>query len=252
MPLLQALIFDVDGTLADTERDGHRVAFNTAFAEHGLDWHWDEALYGELLRVSGGVERIDHYACTHRCWPVADAGERAALLRTLHASKTRHYVAHVASGGLALRPGVARLLRAAREEGLRLAIATTTTRDNVLALLAATLGPDSPAWFDAIGTALEVPVKKPDPAVYGWVLAQLGLSAGQAIAFEDSANGLRAARAVGLPCIVTPTAYTAAEDFTAATVVLRDLDRHPHSTTRGVTLVDVHGWHAAAANAAST
>jgi hypothetical protein len=98
MPL-RALTFDVDGTLADTERDGHRVAFNAAFAEHGLDWHWDEALYGELLCVSGGVERIDHYARAHRRWPVADPCQHERLLRTLHACKTRHYVARVAGGG---------------------------------------------------------------------------------------------------------------------------------------------------------
>jgi HAD superfamily hydrolase (TIGR01509 family) len=243
MPL-RALIFDVDGTLADTERDGHRVAFNTAFAEHGLDWHWDEALYGELLRVSGGVERMAHYAQGWRRWPVTDEAERSALLRALHASKTRHYVAHVAAGGVALRPGVERLLRAARAEGLRLAIATTTTRDNVLALLAATLGPGSAAWFEVIGTALEVPAKKPDPAVYRWVLQQLGLDAAEAIAFEDSANGLRAARAAGLPCIVTPTAYTADEDFATATVVLRDLDTAPQAPGTAVTLADLRAWHA--------
>jgi len=246
MPL-QALIFDVDGTLADTERDGHRVAFNTAFAEHGLDWHWDETLYGELLRVSGGVERMAHYASAHRCWPVADEAERAALLRALHASKTRHYVRHVADGGVALRPGVERLLRAARAEGLGLAIATTTTRDNVLALLAATLGRGSADWFDAIGTALEVPVKKPDPAVYRWVLQQLGLDATEAIAFEDSANGLRAACAAGLPCIVTPTAYTAGEDYAAATVVLPDLAHAPQVPHAALTLADVRAWHASAA-----
>jgi len=248
---LKALIFDVDGTLADTERDGHRVAFNTAFAEHGLDWHWDEALYGRLLRVSGGVERMAHYASDWRCWPVADEARRAALLRELHASKTGHYLRHVASGGVALRPGVARLLRAARDEGLRLAIATTTTRDNVLALLAATLGAGSAHEFDVIGTALEVPDKKPDPAVYLWVLEQLGLNAAEAIAFEDSANGLRAARAAGLPCLVTPTAYTADEDLAAATIRLIDFDHHPRTAGRVVTLDDIRNWHAVATAGAS-
>jgi beta-phosphoglucomutase-like phosphatase (HAD superfamily) len=248
MPL-RALIFDVDGTLADTERDGHRVAFNAAFAEHGLDWHWDEALYGELLCVSGGVERIDHYACAHRRWPVADPCQRERLLRTLHACKTRHYVAHVAGGGVALRPGVERLLRAARAEGLRLAIATTTTRDNVIALLHSTLGAGAETWFAAIGTAQEVARKKPDPAVYLWVLQRLGLGAAEAIAFEDSANGLRAARAAGLTCIVTPTAYTAGEDFAAATVVLRDLAHAPHAPGAALTPADVRAWHARASAA---
>jgi HAD superfamily hydrolase (TIGR01509 family) len=240
---LQALIFDVDGTLADTERDGHRVAFNAAFAEHGLDWHWDEALYGELLQVAGGVERMAHYARACRALALPDS-ELSALLKRLHASKTRHYVQRVAAGAVRLRPGVERLIREARREGLRLAIATTTTRDNVIALLQATLGADAPGWFDVMGTAQEVAAKKPDPAVYRWVLDRLRLPADAALAFEDSGHGVTAATAAGLRCIVTPTDYSAGDDFGAASVRLADLDRHPDDPLRPVTLDDLRRWHA--------
>lgn len=242
---LRALIFDVDGTLADTERDGHRVAFNAAFAEHGLDWHWDETLYGELLQVAGGVERLARYARVHRAPALAD-DELAALVKRLHASKTRHYVQRVAEGAVRLRPGVERLIREARREGLRLAIATTTTRDNVIALLQATLGADAPGWFEAMGTAQEVAPKKPDPAVYRWVLERLCLDAGAALAFEDSGHGVTAATGAGLRCVVTPTGYSAGDDFGAASVWLDDLDHHPDDPARPVTLADLRHWHAAA------
>jgi HAD superfamily hydrolase (TIGR01509 family) len=237
---LEALVFDVDGTLADTERDGHRVAFNTAFAEAGLDWHWDEPLYSKLLSVAGGVERMVHYA-RQRGWTAPD-GEMLARLKSIHRAKTAHYVRHVASGGIALRPGIARLLGEARAAGLLLAIATTTTRENVHALLEATLGASSIGWFASIGTAAEVPLKKPDPAVYRWVLAELGLPASRAIAFEDTRNGLLAATGAGLRCIVTPTSCSIEEDFNGAATTLVDLDHHPTRTGDVVTLDDVRGW----------
>lgn len=242
MPL-EALIFDVDGTLADTEHDGHRVAFNAAFAEHGLDWHWGSALYGALLQVAGGVERMAHYVRAHRALPLAD-DELAALLQRLHASKTRHYVQRVAAGAVRLRPGVERLMREARHQGLRLAIATTTTHDNVIALLEATLGAEAPGWFEVMGTARDVASKKPDPAVYRWVLERLRLDADAALAFEDSGHGATAATTAGLRCIVTPTACSAADDFAAASVRLADLDHHPDGAARPVTLDDVRRWHA--------
>ncbi len=219
---LQALIFDVDGTLAETERDGHRVAFNAAFAEVGLDWVWDAALYGELLEITGGKERLHHYIDRYRpdLGPHADAG---VLVRRLHAAKTAHYLRLVADGGLPLRPGVAALIQEARGAGLRLAIATTTTPENVTTLLTSTLGPASIDWFEVIGAGDIVPRKKPAPDIYTWVLEQMRLPAAACLALEDSDNGLRAGLAAGLPTVVTVSEYTRGHSFAGAAAVLPDL-----------------------------
>jgi len=220
--LPQALLFDVDGTLADTERDGHRVAFNRAFAEAGLDWVWDEALYGDLLSVTGGKERIRHYVERHRpnAPPPRDLD---ALIARLHAAKTRHYTALLATAGIALRPGVRRLLEEARRNGVRLAIATTTTPENVTALLHHGLGPDAARWFDVIGAGAAVAAKKPAPDIYHYVLERLHLPAAACVAFEDSENGLRAGLAAGLTTIVTVNDYTRTQNFEGAALVLDHL-----------------------------
>lgn len=222
MNTLKALIFDVDGTLAETERDGHRPAFNLAFAEHGLPWHWDEARYGDLLDVTGGKERIRHYAGQDAPEMLADPAF-PELVKRLHAAKTAHYVRLVAAGRLALRPGVTELIAAARRAGIRLAIATTTSPDNVDALLRATLGDEAPGWFDVIGAGDIVPAKKPAPDIYRWVLARLGLPAAACLAIEDSENGLKSASTAGLRCLVTISEYTRGQDFGEATAVLDDL-----------------------------
>ena len=219
---LKALIFDVDGTLADTERDGHRLAFNAAFAEHGIGWNWDAALYGKLLDVTGGKERIRYYAESHDAAFLARP-EAEETIRALHATKTRHYLALLQSGAIPLRPGVASLIAQARAAGLGLAVATTTTADNVTTLLACSLTPAALEWFAAIGAGDVVPAKKPAPDIYRWVLERLALPAGACLAIEDSANGLQAALAAGVPTIVTENDYTRGQDFRGALSVLPDL-----------------------------
>lgn len=219
---LRALIFDVDGTLADTERNAHRPAFNAAFRDAGLNWEWSVELYGELLAVTGGKERIRRYVDDHRP-QFSPPSSLDDYIADLHKAKTAHYTAMVAQGAVPLRPGVRRLLAEAHDAGLRLAIATTTTLDNVTALLERCLDPQAASWFDVIAAGDVVPKKKPAPDIYLYALEQLGLSAVDCLAVEDSANGLRSARAAGLQTVVTVSDYTSADDFTGALVVLDHL-----------------------------
>lgn len=221
--MLKALVFDVDGTLADTE-SVHRAAFNQAFAECGLDWHWDEALYTELLNISGGMERMQHYWQMHN----PQMRERGSLalqdtLHRLHARKTAAYMEAVNGGAVQLRPGVLTLMDQALAQGLQLAIATTTSPANIAALLDRDLGADWRMRFTAIGDASTAPLKKPHPQVYLHMLDAMQLKPAQCLAFEDSFNGLQASRAAGLATVITPTHYTAGHDFTGALRVLPDL-----------------------------
>jgi HAD superfamily hydrolase (TIGR01509 family) len=234
MTRLQALIFDVDGTLADTERH-HLQAFNQAFAEEGLDWVWDTATYKQLLEVSGGKERILYYWNLVRghVVDIDGAGVRDTIER-IHRAKTAVYEAIVNAGRIELRPGVLALMEEAARAGLRLAIATTTSPANIAALLRRAIGPHWRLDFAAVCDASTAPRKKPHPQVYRQALADLRLPAAACIAFEDSSNGLRSAAAAAVQTIVTPTAFTSDHDFSGALRVLANLS--------GVTLGDVAAW----------
>ena len=250
---LQALIFDVDGTLADTERDGHRVAFNAAFREHGLDWEWDVGLYGQLLAVTGGKERMKYYVASFRpdYTPPADFND---MVVALHKAKTRHYTEMLQQGGIPLRPGVRRLIQEARDAGLRLAIATTTTPENVTALLKYSLASDAEDWFEVIAAGDIVPAKKPAADIYVWALQQMKLPAAACFAFEDSENGVRSSVGAGLKTLITINDYTHDHDFSGAAAVISDMgeiNAAPQIISGSlhgqpyVNLAAVRAWHAA-------
>jgi HAD superfamily hydrolase (TIGR01509 family) len=213
-----ALIFDVDGTLAETE-ELHRQAFNHAFARHGLDWQWDRAVYKDLLRVTGGKERIRaHHERLRIAAPLSDVD-----IAELHRIKTAHYAELVQTGCCPLRPGVTDLLVAAKARRQRLAIATTTSHANIDALLSRALGAGWAADFDAIVAGDDVRHKKPAPDVYVETLARLKLNASDCVAIEDSANGLTAASRANIPVLITRSMFFRDDDFSQARVVLDDL-----------------------------
>ena len=249
---LQAIVFDVDGTIADTE-ETHRQAFNQAFQAHGLDWHWDRALYGELLEVCGGKERIAHYIDTRGAVAHADV-ER--LIAALHATKTSAYRELIQRGEARARAGVHRLMREARAAGLRLAIASTTSLENIEPLFTAAFGRESLQWLQAIATGDMARHKKPAPDIYRVVLELLDLDAGEAVAIEDSAAGLQAAKAAGLYTVATPNSWTQSQDFSAADLLLDSLadPDHPLSAAQAqvvgggyLTLEQLGRLHASAA-----
>jgi len=221
MSRLTTLLFDVDGTLAETE-EIHRKAFNTAFQQAGLDWHWSQEMYAGLLAVTGGKERIRYFLDT--CLPGFEAPmDMDEYIAALHAAKTDIYTRTIASGEVVMRPGVKRLLREARAAGLRLGIATTTTPANVTALLRHGLADDAEDWFDVIAAGGVVPEKKPAPDIYFYAMEKLGVSAAECLAFEDSENGLRSAQRAGLRTLVTVSHYSRGQDFSGAALVLDQL-----------------------------
>lgn len=250
MEPLKAILFDVDGTLAETERDGHRVAFNLAFQEFGIPWRWDEVRYGQLLRVAGGRERILHDMTSQPLAP-ALTSERLALARTLHARKNSIYADLVAGqGSVDLRPGVRRLLEQCLDRGVCMAIATTTSRANVEALLLKQIGREWREWFPVAICGEDVASKKPHPEVYERALDQLGIGALEAVAVEDSPGGVAAARAADVPVIVTRSAYFESDSIEGALAIGPGLQHRtgwfppaPLAECRvGIGLEDIEHW----------
>jgi len=218
---IKALIFDVDGTLADTE-EAHRSSFNRAFEQHGLDWNWSKAEYSHWLKTPGGKERLR--ACIDsKTLPPAEHRALYERVPALHRSKTDIYARLVHDGQVPLRDGVRRLLDEAASAGVRLAIASTTSRENIDALLSVDLGEGAVRRFSAIGAGDEVRRKKPASDIYELVLRRLGESAAECVAIEDSFHGLTAARGAGLFTVVTPSQWTSGEDFSAADLQLASL-----------------------------
>jgi HAD superfamily hydrolase (TIGR01509 family) len=223
---IKAIIFDVDGTLADTE-DGHRQAFNKAFVETGLNWHWDLDLYDKLLAVAGGKERVKYFLSDFLT-DFAKPADFDGFVKNLHAAKTRHYTSMVREGLIPLRPGIRQLIYAAHNAGLRLAVATTTAQENVAALLELGLDKDWQKMFGAVGCGDMVANKKPAPDVYLWVMAQLGVTAQECIALEDSEIGLCSSLAAGIKTFITTNHFTRNQNFSGAQAVLKDLSDLPH------------------------
>jgi HAD superfamily hydrolase (TIGR01509 family) len=215
--MIKALIFDVDGTLAETE-ELHRASFNKVFAQFGFDWHWDEETYGKLLTTTGGKERIIRHVSELGLPPLD-----VAVVQKMHHAKNVLYAEAVATGGLVLRPGVEQTIRGAKSRGLRLGIATTTSRSNVTALTAACFPFEGQQLFDTIICGEDVSRKKPDPEVYTLCLERMQIAPDEALAFEDSAVGLSAAASAGIATIVTPSRYTEKDTFQGALAVLADL-----------------------------
>ena len=248
--MLSAILWDVDGTLAETERDGHLVAMNSAFAELDIPWRWDERRYGELLRVAGGFERLLFDMESQPSAP-ASMDERRALAQRIHVLKNQRYKERMDSGALPLRPGVRELFDECEASGIRMAVVTTTSHGNVAALLGAHLGPQWRDRFAAVVCAEDAPVKKPNPQAYRLVLERLQLRAERVVAIEDSAMGLAAATAAGIPVVITRSRYFPDDPVPGALAAgpslgtragwLPSLDGKPGR----VALADIRHWHAA-------
>jgi HAD superfamily hydrolase (TIGR01509 family) len=222
---MSALIFDCDGVLADTERDGHRPAFNQTFEEFGLPAQWSVEAYGEALRIGGGKERMRSLLTPEfvaQAGLPGDAEGQAAEIAKWHKRKTELYVEMVRSGALPPRPGIARIVTEARAAGWQLAVCSTSAEPSVRAILENAVGADVAAEFLVLAGDV-VPAKKPAPDIYLLALERLGIEPGEAIVVEDSRNGLLASRAAGLATVVTVNGYTRDEDSSEAALVVSSL-----------------------------
>jgi len=234
---LKALIFDCDGVLAETERDGHRVAFNQVFAQMGYPFEWNGTLYKELLKIGGGKERMKHYF-EQTSWPRGTA-DKDALIKELHERKTALYTGIIESGRLPLRPGVARLVDEAIAARVKLAVCSTSNERSVNAVVEKLLGPRRKAKFDVILAGDVVSKKKPDPEIYTLVLDRLHLKPAECVVIEDNRNGLLAAKGAGAYCVVTTNEYTRDEDFTEADLMVSELGDPPNVQVDLATLQDI-------------
>jgi HAD superfamily hydrolase (TIGR01509 family) len=219
MAQLQALIFDVDGTLAETEKYGHRIAFNQAFKQAGLSWEWDENLYGKLLKIAGGKERIKYFL--DHFLEGSPPNNLDQLIPNLHSTKNQFYQNLLVNASLSLRPGIKNLITEAHEQGIRLAIATTSAFTNVMALLNNTLGSE---YFEIIAAGDIVEKKKPAPDIYNYVIEKMALSPENCLVIEDSEQGLKAATRAGLKTVITVNDYTKNDNFEEAFLVLNSLE----------------------------
>lgn len=212
--IIKAIIFDVDGTLSESE-ETHRAAFNKAFPEFGLDWNWSQELYGELLKTTGGKERMSKYQHDHLGQAVD-----AAQIAEIHKRKTVIYGELIASGAADLRAGIADLIKDAKANGVRVAVATTTNRPNVDKLAEACFGQPASEIFEVIAAGDEVKNKKPASDVFDLAVSNLGLDPSECVGLEDSRNGLLSCIGAGVPCVVSPGAYTLGSDFSEAAAVI--------------------------------
>ena len=218
--MLDALLFDCDGTLVDTERDGHRVAFNDTFRAFGFAIEWEVDIYGKLLEIGGGKERMRHYF-DQLGWPCPD---HDPLIKALHRAKTQRFMELAREGKLPLRPGVLRLIDEALAAAVPVAVCSTSAEDSVRAVVTAGLGAERVARFAAIFAGDIVANKKPAPDIYLLTAASLTLDPARTVVVEDTRIGLLAAKSAGMKCIVTPSPYTRDEDFTGADLLVNDLD----------------------------
>lgn len=247
---MRALLWDVDGTVAETERDGHRVAFNQAFESMGLAWRWDDAHYGRLLAVTGGRERLLHDMATRPDAP-GPLARREVLAAELHRRKNLFYAERVAGGAVAWRAGVRDLMEACDAARIRQGVVTTTSRSNADALFGAAFGSRWAQRFAVVVCGEDVQRKKPDPEAYHRALRHLGIVAPQALAVEDSPAGAAAARAAGVPVLVARSAYFADEPVEGALAVGPGLDQRRGwqpawaAEEGAVTLDDLRRLHAA-------
>lgn len=208
MSKLKGILFDVDGTLSETERFGHLVAVNDAFKAVGLDWEWSPGLYGELLKVTGSVERINHYVTTYNPEYKHVSEDLDMLIDEIVRHKNNHYKHIVESGEIPLRPGAERVLREVHGSDIRMGIATTTTSQNVEALLMGSIGGDVLNWFEVIACGNVVPNKKPAPDIYTYALKRINLEPEEVLAIEDSENGVKSALAAGMPVLAIKSEYS--------------------------------------------